>query len=79
MTALEYLRALRSGALVDADGSVYEAIDGIAVPGDVEPVLARRFVLGEELMREVHRSYVPPEHVMHGVGAAPPSPGRVTH
>ncbi len=76
---LEYLRALRSGAVEDADTSLSDTFDGIAVPDDVDPVLARRFVLGEELMREMRKSYLPPEEAMRESVAPARSTGTAPH
>ena len=59
MTALELLDLViadPSDPRIDAE---HERLSGIAVPGDVEPELARRFVIGELVRREFGAGHFP--------------------
>ena len=50
MTALELLAVQAADPNDKRIDAEHEAVDGIAVPGDVEPELARRFVIGQMIL-----------------------------
>ena len=50
MTALELLAVQAADPNDPSIDAEHEALTGLAVPGDVEPELARRFVVGQMLM-----------------------------